>query len=117
MVGMPNCGLSPPSISTSPNSTILPGSAFTRSIRITSSAATRYCLPPALMTANIVLPLCSTPVLGLFRTGFFQSVFRVFLGLDWPLKKHADHLVRDGHAYGGERCGLSRKGAVSGRGR
>jgi hypothetical protein len=31
---------------------------------ITSSAATRYCLPPVLMTANIVLPLCSIPMLG-----------------------------------------------------
>src|SRR6185437_48764 len=47
-VGVPIVGVSPPSNSTSPNSTTWPGSFSTRSIRITSSAATRYCLPPAL---------------------------------------------------------------------
>src|SRR5207344_1709032 len=34
-----------------------PGSPLTFSTLITSSAATRYCLPPVRMTANIVLVL------------------------------------------------------------
>ena len=74
MVGAPTCGLSPPSISTSPNSTMSPGSRSMPSILILSSAATRYCLPPVLMTANIVLVLVFDPGARKFRTGFFQSV-------------------------------------------
>src|SRR5262249_54773989 len=61
MVGVPSCGVSPPTTSTSPNSTISPGLPFTRSTRITSSAATRYCLPPVLMTANIFFVLVFDP--------------------------------------------------------
>src|SRR5262245_1710819 len=74
-VGAPSVTLSPPTTSTSPNWMISPGSPLTLATCSTSSAATRYCLPPVLMTANIVLSSCSFPVLGSFRTGFFQSVW------------------------------------------
>src|SRR5262249_59992723 len=47
----------PPTTKTSPNCTISPGEPLTLSTLITSSAATRYCLPPVLMTANIVIVL------------------------------------------------------------
>src|SRR5262249_41154540 len=47
--------LSPPTTNTSPNCTISPGLPLTFSTLITSSAATRYCLPPVLMTANMAL--------------------------------------------------------------
>jgi hypothetical protein len=47
---------------------------LTLSTLSTSSAATRYCLPPVLKTANIFYPRIRTPVLGLIRTGFFQSM-------------------------------------------
>src|SRR5947209_2015963 len=57
-VGLPNVTLSPPTTSTSPNWTISPGSPATFSTFNLSSAATRYCLPPVLMTANI-FPSCS----------------------------------------------------------
>ena len=46
----------------------------------TWSSATRYCLPPVLMTANIVLVPRSTPALGLIRAGFFQSICGVVTG-------------------------------------
>ncbi len=55
--GAPMVTLSPPTTSTSPNWTISPGSPATLSTLITSSAATRYCLPPVRMTANIVFVL------------------------------------------------------------
>ena len=55
--------LSPPTTSTSPNWMISPGSPATFSTFNLSSAATRYCLPPVLMTANI-FPSCSVPRLG-----------------------------------------------------
>ena len=48
--------LSPPTTSTSPNWMISPGSPLTLATSSTSSAATRYCLPPVLMTANIFRP-------------------------------------------------------------
>src|SRR5262245_48297641 len=57
MVGWPRVTLSPPTTKTSPNCTISPGEPLTLSTLSTSSAATRYCLPPVLMTANIVLVL------------------------------------------------------------
>ena len=57
MVGAPSVTSSPPTTRTSPNWTISPGSPLTFSTLITSSAATRYCLPPVRMTANIVLVL------------------------------------------------------------
>src|SRR6202022_973205 len=41
----------------SPNCTISPGSPLSRSTLSMSWAATRYCLPPVFMTANIVLVL------------------------------------------------------------
>src|SRR5262245_10142487 len=54
---------------------------------MTSSVATRYCLPPVLMTANIFRPRvrsrCSDP----FRTGFFQSVCCLFLRAYQALEK------------------------------
>ena len=46
MVGTPSVTSSPPTTRTSPNWTISPGSPLTFSTLITSSAATRYCLPP-----------------------------------------------------------------------
>src|SRR2546422_832008 len=75
MLGAPRVTLSPPTTRTSPNWMISPGSPLTFSTLITSSATTRYCLPPVLMTANIVLSLCSMPMLGSFRIGFFQSIW------------------------------------------
>ncbi len=45
-IGAPSFMLSPPTTSTSPNSTISPGSPLILSTLSTSSAATRYCLPP-----------------------------------------------------------------------
>src|SRR5258708_2983526 len=57
MVGVPRVTLSPPTTRTSPNWTISPGSPLSRSTLSVSWAATRYCLPPVLMTANIVLVL------------------------------------------------------------
>src|SRR5690242_21365162 len=65
--------LSPPTTNTSPNWTISPGLPLTLSTLITSSAATRYCLPPVLMTANIALD----PRIRYARTGFFQTVEEV----------------------------------------
>src|SRR5207237_10838521 len=59
-VGAPRVTASPPTTSTSPNWMISPGSPATFSTLSTSSAATRYCLPPVLMTANI-FPSCSCP--------------------------------------------------------
>src|SRR5262245_63030073 len=54
---------------------------------MTSSVATRYCLPPVLMTANIFRPRvrsrCSDP----FRTVFFQSVCCLFLRAYGALEK------------------------------
>src|SRR5450755_781562 len=61
MVGLPTVTLSPPMSKTSPNCTIWPGSPLSRSIFSMSWAATRYCLPPVLMTANIVLVLVFDP--------------------------------------------------------
>src|SRR5262249_54492542 len=74
-VGVPRVAVSPPTTSTSPNWTISPGSPLIFSTCSRSSAATRYCFPPVLMTANIVFVLVfEHPVLGRVRTGFFQSV-------------------------------------------
>src|SRR5579863_2020335 len=56
IVGVPSVTLSPPTTRTSPNSTISPGSPLTVATFRTSSAATRYCLPPVLKTANIFFP-------------------------------------------------------------
>ena len=53
VVGADSVTLSPPTTKTSPNSTISPGSPLILSTWSTSSAATRYCLPPVLKTANI----------------------------------------------------------------
>src|SRR5580704_3385846 len=61
MVGVPSVTLSPPTTRTSPNCTISPGSPLSRSILSMSWAATRYCLPPVFMTANIVLVLVFDP--------------------------------------------------------
>src|ERR1700693_2661989 len=74
MVGLPSVTLSPPTSRTSPNCTISPGSPLSRSTLSMSWAATRYCLPPVLMTANIVLVLVLDPGARNVRTGFFQSV-------------------------------------------
>src|SRR5262245_61127340 len=52
--GVPTLGASPPSMSTSANSTVAPASPATFSMVRTSLGATRYCLPPVLMTAYIV---------------------------------------------------------------
>src|SRR5262249_43326859 len=72
-VGVPSVAESPPTPSTSPNWTISPGSPLIFSTFSRSSAATRYCFPPVLMTANIVLVLVfEFPELG--GSGFFQSV-------------------------------------------
>src|SRR6516162_9422096 len=43
-----------PIISTSPSSTVAPGSPASFSTEITSSLATLYCLPPVRITANIM---------------------------------------------------------------
>src|SRR5215467_12014623 len=74
-VGVPSVGVSPPTTSTSPNSTTSPGLPATFSTLSTSSAATRYCLPPVLMTANIVFVLVFDPGARMIRTGFLQSGF------------------------------------------
>src|SRR4029077_10387123 len=55
-VGAPSVTPSPPTTKTSPNSTISPGSPLTLPTLTTSSAATRYCLPPVLTTANMFVP-------------------------------------------------------------
>ena len=65
--------LSPPTTRTSPNSTISPGSPLTLSTLSTSSAATRYCLPPVLKTANIFCPRVRSRYSEQVRTGFLQS--------------------------------------------
>ena len=68
------------SISTSPKATVSPGSPTSLAMVISSFAATRNCLPPVLMTANIiVLHVQPRPVVSLFRRGargtaFWQSV-------------------------------------------
>ena len=48
---VPSCGASPPTISTWSSSTVLPASPSIFSTLITSLGATRYCLPPVLITA------------------------------------------------------------------
>ena len=72
-VGVPTITLSPPTMSTSANSMRSPGAPLILSIVITSFSATRYCLPPVLMTANIVLSLVFDPGAGLSRPAFWQS--------------------------------------------
>ena len=52
--GLPSLGLSPPTMSTSVNSTLAPASPSSFSMVKTSLAATRYCLPPVFMTAYII---------------------------------------------------------------
>src|SRR5690606_18937741 len=53
--GAPTLGSpEPPTISTSVNSTLAPASPATFSMVMTSSWATRYCLPPVLMTAYMI---------------------------------------------------------------
>src|SRR5512142_1617061 len=53
--GLPSFTSAPwPTRSTSPNSTVAPGSASSFSTRSTPSFVTRYCLPPVAMTAYIV---------------------------------------------------------------
>src|SRR5262249_5527395 len=69
-VGLPSVGASPPTTSTSPNSTTSPGLPGTRATCSLSSRATRYCLPPVLMTANIVFILVFDPGARRIRTGF-----------------------------------------------
>src|SRR6266576_6622199 len=69
--------LSPPTTNTSPNWTISPGLPLTLSTLITSSAATRYCLPPVLMTANIAFG----PRVRCVRTGFLPSRLKAFTAL------------------------------------
>src|SRR5262245_39744163 len=55
IVGLPTlASVVPASIKTSVNSTLEPASPATFSMVSTSSAATRYCLPPVFMTAYIV---------------------------------------------------------------
>src|SRR5437868_10580954 len=62
-VGTPKVTASPPTRSTSSNFIVSPGWPSTLPTSSTSWAATRYCLPPVLMTANIFSP-CSIRVLG-----------------------------------------------------
>src|SRR4029079_67569 len=83
----PSWGASPPTTRTSPNSTISPGWPLTLSTRMTSSAATRYCFPPVLMTANIFRPRVRSRCSDRFRTGFFQSVCCLFLRAYRALEK------------------------------
>src|SRR4029077_19607441 len=54
-----------------------PGSPAPFSTLNLSSATTRYCLPPVLMTANI-FPSCSTPALGFPARLLVQSIFGWF---------------------------------------
>src|SRR5664279_321467 len=54
-VGAPSTGESPPTKRTSPSCTIVPTSPAILPISSTSSGTTRYCRPPVLMTANIVV--------------------------------------------------------------
>src|SRR5215469_14975472 len=57
---------------------ISPSSAVTLSTVITSSAATRYCLPPVLMTANISIFLVFVTALGAWlRAGFLTVDLRL----------------------------------------
>src|SRR5262249_7402677 len=119
-VGWPKLTLSPPTTKTSPNCTISPGEPLTLSTLITSSAATRYCLPPVLMTANIVLVLVFDAGARISPDRLLQSVVgfaganRPNLGAErqgsphpiapkpsGPLKTHVDPGRRAGHAYGG----------------
>src|SRR4051812_15322338 len=63
--GRPSVGVSPPTTSTSPNWMMSPGSPAIFSTFSVSSATTRYCLPPVLMTANILssfVPWLDQPV-------------------------------------------------------
>ena len=53
IVGVPVLGLSPPSRITPESSMISPGLPAIFSISMTSFGATRYCLPPVRMTANM----------------------------------------------------------------
>src|SRR6202035_4574576 len=68
--GVPSTGVSPPTTSTSPNSTTSPGWPASLATCSTSSRATRYCLPPVLMTANLVFILVFDPGARTIRTGF-----------------------------------------------
>src|SRR5262245_63386871 len=99
-VGVPIVAGSPPTTSTSPNWTISPGSPLIFSTFRRSSAATRYCFPPVLMTANIVLVLVfEYPELG--GSGFFQSV-KDLGGAEW----------QPPDAYGGAAAPCQRGGGL-----
>src|SRR5258708_604056 len=78
-VGRPSTGASPPSIRTWPSCTIEPTSPAILPISSTSSGTTRYCRPPVLMTANIVvfLRVRSRPRTGPGRL-FLQSLWVQF---------------------------------------
>src|ERR1700730_1149062 len=67
--------------STEPKVTFSPTSPLTRSIRIVSPGATRYCFPPVLMTANIVPPSSKTnpDYRGQLPVSSTQTV-----ATDWP---------------------------------
>src|ERR1700722_16909214 len=66
---------------TEPKVTFSPTSPLTRSIRIVSPGATRYCFPPVLMTANIVPPSSKTnpDYRGQLPVSSTQTV-----ATDWP---------------------------------
>src|SRR5262249_33574851 len=84
--GLPRTGSSPPTISTSVSSMIDPGSPSSRATFSLSSGATRYCLPPVLMTANIFASR-SIPVLGGVRTGFLTVGCGVVLAARQPKQR------------------------------
>src|SRR5215471_17833761 len=94
-VGVPSVGVSPPTTSTSLNSITSPGLPASFSALTTSSAATRYCLPPVLMTANIVLSSCSIPVLGRSGPASWQSGFAFT-----PIPAKWIPVRRQGYAHG-----------------
>ena len=103
-LGVPSWTESPPTTSTSPNWTISPGSPLTLSTWITSSAATRYCLPPVLMTANIVFPVFNT---GLAATGFL-AVGLGGVATVVAVAKRAENRARDAYGDGGRGCQVKR---------
>ena len=86
---------------TSPSCTIVPGSPLTPSTLRTWSSATRYCLPPALMTANIVFSRVQSQRSGLSGPAF-SSRFVLWLQALSAVTIRADRKARaNGRTYGG----------------
>src|ERR1700693_241226 len=113
-MGAPSVTLSPPTTKTSPNSTISPSSPFNLATLSTSSAATRYCLPPVLKTANIFFVLVFGPVLGFLRPDRLLAVVSADGYRRGCLEGTEMHWNR--RPYGGGATPLSRKTITTRRG-